>query len=84
MKVRELIEALKGVNGEMEVILQKDPEGNGYSPLADADSECIYVAREGSVYSTGWTSAEAGFRDEAEWQKFKYSHSKCVVLSPVD
>ena len=36
MKVRELIEMLKAVDGDREVIMQKDSEGNGYSPLADS------------------------------------------------
>lgn len=35
MKVKELIELLKQYDGEREVILQKDVEGNGHSPLSD-------------------------------------------------
>lgn len=37
MKIKELIEILSEMNPELEVILQKDPEGNGYSPLAGAE-----------------------------------------------
>lgn len=33
MKVKELIELLQKEDPEREVILQKDSEGNGYSPL---------------------------------------------------
>ena len=33
MKVKDLIEKLEQVDPEREVILQKDAEGNGYSPL---------------------------------------------------
>lgn len=44
MKVKELIERLSGFNGELNVILQKDSEGNGYSPLSDADDNGMYVA----------------------------------------
>jgi hypothetical protein len=35
MKVKELIEKLKAEDPNAEVICQKDPEGNGYSPLSD-------------------------------------------------
>lgn len=35
MKVKELIKILKEQNPEAPVILQKDSEGNGFSPLAD-------------------------------------------------
>lgn len=38
MKVKELIEELSKMDGEREVILQKDGEGNGYSPLYDLDA----------------------------------------------
>jgi len=34
MKIRELLAQLEGLDPEREVILQKDAEGNGYSPCA--------------------------------------------------
>lgn len=34
MKVRELLEQLKGVDPEREIVMSKDAEGNGYSPLS--------------------------------------------------
>lgn len=39
MTVRELIEFLKTKPQEFNVILSKDAEGNGYSPLADLSEE---------------------------------------------
>ena len=42
MKVKELIEELKKVDPEREVIMAKDDEGNGFSPLADF-SQDLYV-----------------------------------------
>lgn len=33
MKIKDLIHSLSSLNPELEVILQKDSEGNGYSPL---------------------------------------------------
>lgn len=44
MKVRELLEVLQSVDPEREVILQKDAEGNGYSPLRGADDNAVYIA----------------------------------------
>ena len=37
MKVRELIEELSKLNPEFDVIMQKDGEGNSYSPCAGVD-----------------------------------------------
>lgn len=38
MKVRELLEALKAVDLEAEVIVASDSEGNGFSPLDGIDA----------------------------------------------
>lgn len=35
MKVKELLEELKGLNPELEVYVSKDEEGNGFNKLAD-------------------------------------------------
>lgn len=40
--VRDLINALSRFNQDRVIILAKDPEGNGYSPLAGID-EGLYV-----------------------------------------
>lgn len=85
MKVKELIKFLLECDPSAEVILQKDGEGNGYSPLADADHQVIYVPETtwyGSVYSTQWTADAAGM-DEAEWQAF-LKKKRCVVLCPTN
>lgn len=37
MTVLELIEELKNYPDDLEVILQRDPEGNGYAPLSGAE-----------------------------------------------
>lgn len=44
MTVKELKKILKGIDDDRIVILQKDAEGNGYSPLAGLDDECNYRA----------------------------------------
>jgi hypothetical protein len=44
MKVKELIKELQEVDGDRIVIIQKDAEGNGYSPLTMIDDESTYLA----------------------------------------
>ena len=82
MNVKDLIKELSNYDPEAEVILQKDPEGNGYSNLNGADPNCIYVEREGNVYSTNFTAAEVGM-EEDKWKEL-CKKPKCVVLYPLD
>lgn len=84
MNVKELKEAIADLPDDMEVILQKDGEGNGYSPLADIDSEAIYIPEStwsGEVVSTTCTPLDAG---EDEWEEFKKNNPRCLVLMPVN
>ena len=70
----------------MEVILQKDAEGNGYSPLYAVDGNAIYVPDStwhGEIYSVEWSADEACMEPN-EWDEFKKSNPKCVVLVPIN
>lgn len=85
MKVRELQAALSGCDPDADVILQKDAEGNGYSPLHAADYDAVYVpdsAWGGTVYSTRWSAADADM-DADEWAE-TLKHPHCLVLAPVN
>jgi hypothetical protein len=85
MKVKDLIRELQLLDPELEVILQKDGEGNGYSPLAGTDENCIYVAEttwHGEIYDSTWTADDADM-DEEEWAKM-LEKPRCVVLYPVN
>ncbi len=73
MKVSELIEALKGHDQDAEVIMSRDPEGNGYAKLADIDEgtarpEELSAYFIDSYYSNGHSDddccLEPGERDE--------------------
>lgn len=44
MKVRELIERLQAIDPELEVLKQRDDEGNGYTPVFGADDACFVEA----------------------------------------
>lgn len=85
MKVKALMKLLESFDPESQVILQKDAEGNGYSPLAGADHDAVYVAEttwSGDVYSTGWTADDACMEPD-EFKKLM-KRKRCVVLFPVN
>ncbi len=85
MNVGELIAFLRGYPSETEIILQKDAEGNGYSPLSEVDGNAVYIPEStwsGNVYSLEWSADDACMTDE-EWAEInKKLH--CVVLAPVN
>ena len=85
MKIRELLEILLTLDPEMECIVQKDAEGNGYSPLSGADSNGIYIAETtwyGEVYNGEWTADDADM-DEDLWEAM-LKKPRCLVLHPVN
>ena len=83
MKAHELATILlAGPNGE--VIMQKDAEGNGYSPMAGAE-EAIYIPNngyDGEVISLGWSAGDCDM-EEDEWEEMR-AQPKCVVLYPIN
>jgi hypothetical protein len=70
LTVRELREALAGLPDDMLVVMSRDAEGNGYSPLVEA-SESMYLAEttwSGDLYPTPEdiaADAQLGEDDEA-------------------
>jgi len=85
MKVKKLIEELQKLDPTMDVIMQRDSEGNGYSPLADVYANCVYFpdsTSSGEVVDLLWTADEA-CRDEDEWERIK-KKKRCVVLAPTN
>lgn len=85
MTVRDLIAELEKLPPESQVIIQKDAEGNGYSPLADVDGNAIYqpyTTWAGKVLSADWTAEEACYAGH-DWEKFKADNLRCCVLAPV-
>lgn len=85
MTIKELKARIEYLPDDMEVIMQKDAEGNGYSPLYDVDSNAVYIPTEtwyGTVYSMEW-SADDACMDEEEWNSLK-NKPRCLVLAPVN
>jgi len=79
MNIKELKEVISKLPDDMEVILQKDPEGNGYSPLSGADPDAVYM--EGDVYAMEWTAEDACMTNE-EWAGIK-AKPRALILYPM-
>lgn len=85
MNIKELKEAIASLPDEMEIILQKDSEGNGYSRLAGVDHDAVYIPDgtwSGDVYSMEWTAEEADMSEE-EWQELKETQ-RALILYPMN
>ncbi len=85
MTVKELKKALKNLPDGMEIILQKDAEGNGYSPLSYIDSDAVYIPEttwHGDVYSMKWTADDACMTEE-KWKEIKLK-PRALILAPVN
>lgn len=83
MKVKKLRKILKKLPKNMEIIIQKDSEGNGYSPLYGADSNAVYIPDtdySGEVYDLDW-SAEDADMSKKKWKKVK-KNKKALILFP--
>ena len=86
MKVKELIELLKEEDPEKIVIMQKDSEGNGYSPLSGVDGNAVYLADStwsGTAYDIEWSAGDAGMEEE-DWEQFKKDTPDCVIVFPIN
>ncbi len=74
MKAHELARML--LEGpDVEILLQEDPEGNGYRSARGVDFEAVmfeqdYEIQVYKVYNLDWTADECCL-DEEEWDKLK-------------
>lgn len=86
MTVKELIEELQSLPAEAEVILQKDSEGNGYSPCAGVDGPVRYKPEStwsGQAYDDDdreYLVEEEEELTAEEWEALQ----RVVVLFPVN
>lgn len=76
MKVKELMNLLEKEDPEKNIFLQKDSEGNGYSPLAGTGSwQSI------PDHDVDWTFKDLCMEEEEEeWRQFKKDNPGGVVL----
>lgn len=86
MTVAQLIKCLQSENPKAQVVLQKDSEGNGYSPLSGADA-AYYVlgsAWSGTVYAKKWSASDCCMEDDEHAKMVKDKSAQCVVLYPIN
>lgn len=69
MTVKELREELANLPDDLELVLQIDPEGNGYNPVRGIDPNGIETD-DGDVFDAKWTADDACMEDD-EWEEFK-------------
>lgn len=84
MTVNELIAQLKELPGEYRVLIQKDPEGNGYNWGRGATiviPEDPEEHRPSYVYDID-SSASDNLLEEDDWEDIKKNSEKVVVIFP--
>jgi hypothetical protein len=85
MLVKDLMEVLRKLDPDTQIILQKDAEGNGYSPLY-AHGMGYYVADStysGDVYDEDWTPSDCCM-DQDEWEEMRTENPRVLVLAPTN
>lgn len=85
MTIKELKEAIDHLPDDMEVILQEDAEGNGFSPLIGGDPDAVYISDttySGAVFSMDWSADDACMSEE-EWAEIK-AKPRAFILHPVN
>lgn len=76
MKVKELIKLLEVKDQELDILVSKDPEGNGYVGL-DEVGENLYVEKDEVLNE--WVEDVYG---HAEVRSMLYDYKEVVVLWP--
>lgn len=85
MKVKELINQLKEYDGELEIFISSDPEGNTIRQIPNncLSGEQIYEldGNEVQTWDMDW-SADDACQDEDEWEEMKKTYPKGIILYP--
>ena len=87
MKVKELKKLVASIPDKMNsagVLLQIDPEGNGYETVRGLDDSALVIRhgrREVDTYDSEWTADEAGMTEE-EWEELKKDGERVVIIFP--
>jgi hypothetical protein len=81
LTVKELKEIIANLPDDMEVVVQRDSEGNGYRTAYAADPDCVWSDDEETIYSTNLTAQDNGM-EEDEWEKMKKEKPRVLVIAP--
>ena len=82
MNVKGLIKILNELDGDLKIIIQKDGEGNNYSPLSDHYIG-IYIpvnSYSGEIY----TKEDFDKEELEEWEDINKIGSKVLILTPLN
>jgi hypothetical protein len=85
MLVKELIEILQEFDPDTQIIIAKDPEGNGYSPGSSYFTG-YYIpdtTYSGEVYCEDWTAEDCDM-DEDQWEEMRRDNPVSVILVPTN
>ena len=81
MRVKELREVLSKLDGEMNVVISSDEEGNYYNIASTVNTEGIFVNSD-ECYDAKWSADECCL-EEDEWESMKNIDSyKCLIIYP--
>ena len=85
MTIAEFIKELQQYPQEYEVILEKDAEGNSYSPLCGI-MDGVYESE--NTWSGDFKPFDAEYEEldftKEEWEDYKSNNQKVIVLYPVN
>lgn len=85
MTVKELIEQLQGIDPDLIVIVQKDAEGNNYSPLDGIDADnTVYEADTTWSGTVGLRRLTPELRQQGYTPEDIIDGQPCCVLQPVN
>ena len=87
MTIADLKRLIEPLSDDLTVILQKDPEGNGYNYMTGLDPDCMVVDDDWELEITpnkkklyeDWVGEE--LTDE-EWEELRVQYPDVVVIYP--
>jgi hypothetical protein len=77
MTIKDLLAALKGLPGDMQIVLSKDGEGNSFSPLEDIATG-IYTA------NSTWSGDFTTWADDAGEEEIPEADCNAVCFWPTN
>ena len=83
MKKSELIAELNKIEGDPEVLVSRDEEGNGFRVLYEVSNSYAIISSnyyDTEVYEKRWSFEDAGFDSKEEWEEFKSDPEHNVIV----
>lgn len=81
LTVKDLKAVIADLPDDMEVVVQRDSEGNGYNNAYAADPDCVWDQYHENILSLRYT-AKDNCMEEDEWEKLKKESPRVLVIAP--